>query len=167
MLKIHRKNLKAVLLASLSLFIWTSSAGAAPKAGSAAATPAPPGQEWEAFVSRQKEEFIQVVTTPEEWSALWKRAFDQPAPAVDFERNAVACVFLGYSATWLFSIDFGEPQVRDSTLVIPYSRVEMILELSGPFKAGGQYAMKVVEKRKGYRLVLEETPDSQPHIRRK
>ncbi len=164
MLKTLRKIFRAALLVSLPLFIWASLAGAQPKAGSA--TPALPGQEWEGFVSQQKEEFIQVVTAPEEWSALWKRAFDQPAPAVDFERHAVACVFLGYSATWLFAIVFDEPQVRDTTVVIPFGLVEMILELSGPFKAGGQYAMKVVEKRKGHRLVLEETPESQRSIRR-
>jgi hypothetical protein len=165
MLKIFRKNFRAALLACLPLFIWAACAGAQPETAKAAATPAPPGQEWEGFVSQQKEEFIQVVTTPEEWSALWKRAFDQPAPTVDFERHAVACVFLGHSATWLFSISLGEPQVRDQTLVFPYSLAEMILELSGPFKAGGQYAMKVVEKRQGYRLMLEEKRYSHQSIR--
>jgi hypothetical protein len=165
MLKTFRKNLRAALLACLALFVWAACAGAEPDAVKAVATAAPPGHEWEGFVSQQKEEFIQVVTTPEEWSALWQRALDQPAPAVDFERHAVACVFLGHSATWLFSISIGEPQVRDQTLVFPYGLAEMILELSGPFKAGGQYAMQVVEKRHGYRLMLEKKLFSHQSIR--
>lgn len=165
MLKIFRKNFRAALLACLSLFVWAACAGAQPEGGTPVATLAVPGQEWEGFVSQQKEAFIKVVVSPEEWTALWKRALDQPAPAVDFERHAVACVFLGHSAPWLYSISFGEPQARGTTLVIPYGLADMILELSGPFKAGGQYAMKVVEKRKGYGLTLEETLYSHPPIR--
>jgi hypothetical protein len=112
--------------------------------------------EWNGFLSRQKEEYIHVVTTREEWSNLWKRAFDQPAPALDFERYAVACIFLGHSAPWLFSIHVGKPQIIENTMIIPYYRVELILELSGPFKAAGQYHMEVFERRKGYALRLEE-----------
>lgn len=165
MLKTLRKNFKAALLACLPLLVWAVCAGARPEGGTPEATAAVPGQEWEGFVSQQKEAFIKVVVTPEEWTALWQRALDQPAPAVDFERHAVACVFLGYSAPWLYSIAFGEPQVRDTTLVIPYGLADLILELSGPFKAGGQYAMKVVEKRQGFGLTLEETLYSHQPIR--
>lgn len=159
------KTFRAALFAGLPLFIWSACAVAGPEAGTTAATVST-GHEWKGSVSQQKEEFIQVVTTPEEWAALWKRALDQPAPAVDFEHHAVACVFLGYSATWLFSIVFEGPQVRGETLVIPYGLVEMVLELSGPFKAGGQYAMKVFEKRKGCRMVLEKSTHERKRIRR-
>ncbi len=166
MLKRLGKTFMPALLGGLSLFIWAACASAGPDTGPTAVTAAA-GQEWRGFVSQQKEEFIQVVTAPQEWTALWQRAFDQPAPAVDFERHAVACVFLGHSASWLFAIAFENPRVRGDTLVIPYGLIEMVLELSGPFKAGGQYAMKVFEKREGYRMLLEEGFNEQRIIQRK
>lgn len=113
--------------------------------------------EWEGHASQQKEKFVKVVVTQEEWAALWKRAFDEPAPDLDFERYAVACIFLGHSAPWLFSISIGKPYVLENTMVIPYGMAEMILELVRPFKASGQYSMKVFEKTQGYNYELEET----------
>ena len=112
---------------------------------------------WKGSISNQKEQFIKVVETQKEWTELWRRAFDQPAPDIDFEKYVVACVFLGHSADWLYSIGFGQPFMRDNMLVIPYGLSEIILELSGPFKAGGQYHMKVFEKKKGIKMILEET----------
>jgi hypothetical protein len=157
--KMFKGITRAAVLAGLLLALvppWPAVADAevSNKAPAAVAV----GHEWEGNLSQQKEEFIQVVEDQQTWAALWKRAFDQPAPAVDFERHAVACVFLGHSAPWLFSIRIGAPQMRGETMVIEYGLVEVILRLSGPFKAGGQYAMRVVEKTKGHRLVLEEIP---------
>lgn len=114
------------------------------------------GMEWKGSSSLQQDKFTKVVTTEEEWSDLWKQVFDKPAPAMDFERYAVACVFLGYSADWLYSIGFDQPFIRENKRVIPYYLVEMILELSAPFKAHGQYHMKVFEKTNGVDMVVEE-----------
>ena len=114
------------------------------------------GMEWKGSSSFQQEKFTKVVTTDKEWADLWKRAFDKPAPAMDFERYAVACVFLGYSADWLYSIGFDQPFIRENKRVIPYYLVELILELSAPFKAHGQYHMKVFEKTNGVDMVVEE-----------
>ncbi len=111
---------------------------------------------WKESISNQKEQFIKVVETQKEWTELWKRAFDQPAPDIDFEKYVVACVFLGHSADWLYSIGFGQPFMRDNILVIPYGLSEIILELSGPYKASGQYHMKVFEKKKGIKMILED-----------
>ena len=111
---------------------------------------------WKGSISNQKEEFIQVVETQEQWSELWMRAFAKPAPDVDFGKYAVACVFLGHSADWLYSISFGKPFMRDNLMVIPFGLPEIILELSGPFKASGQYSMKVFEKKKDIKMILEE-----------
>jgi hypothetical protein len=122
-----------------------------------ASPPTHAGMEWEGHVSQQKEKFVKVVVTQEEWVALWRRAFDEPAPALDFKRYAVACIFLGHSAPWLFSIGIGKPYVRETTIVIPYGLADMILELVRPFKASGQYSMKVFEKTQGYNFELEET----------
>ena len=79
---------------------------------------------------------------------------------MDFEKYVVACVFLGHAADWLYSIGFGQPFMRDNLLVIPFGLAEIILELSGQFKASGQYHMKVFEKKKDVTMILEETATS-------
>ena len=116
--------------------------------------------EWKGSISNQKDAFIKVVETQKEWSELWERALDQPAPDMDFEKYAVACVFLGHSADWLYSIGFSQPFMRDKLMVIPFGLAEIIIELSGPFKASGQYRMKVFEKKKDVKMILEETAQS-------
>lgn len=115
---------------------------------------------WNGYISNQKTEFIKVVESKEEWAELWKRAFDQSAPVINFEKNVVACVFLGHSADWLYSISFGKPFARDNLLVIPLGFAEIILELSGPFRASGQYSMKVFEKKEDVKIIMEETAQS-------
>jgi hypothetical protein len=115
---------------------------------------------WEGSSSGQKEPFMQVVESGEDWSGLWKRAFQKPAPPVDFQKQVVACVFLGHSADWLYSIHIGEPYLRGGSWIIPYELAEIILELARPFKASGQYAMKVVEKKQGYKMILEKEDPS-------
>lgn len=113
--------------------------------------------EWKGHLSDQKEKYVKVVADKKEWDELWTRAFNKPAPVVDFENYAVACVFLGHDADWLYSIGFGKPYERDKLLVIPFGLGEIILELSGPFKASGQYHMKVFKKQKGVEMILEDT----------
>jgi len=116
----------------------------------------PQNMTWKGSISSQKEEFIIVVETQGQWSKLWERAFDKHAPNIDFEKYVVACIFLGHSADWLYSISFGKPFMRDNLMVIPFGLPEIILELSGPFKASGQYSMKVFEKKKDIKMILEE-----------
>jgi len=116
--------------------------------------------DWEGFISRQRDEVLTVVTDDSEWAALWKSAFDRPAPRVDFEKYAVACIFLGYSADWLYDIHIGNPRAEKNILQVPYRFNEIILELSGPFRASGQYRMTAIEKKKGYGMVLERQHDS-------
>ncbi len=116
------------------------------------------GMEWEGHLSEQREEFVKVVVDNKEWDELWRRAFDKTPPEVDFENYAVACVFLGHSADWLYSIGFGKPYERENLLVIPFELADIILELSGPFKASGQYRMKVFKRRPGFEMTLENTP---------
>jgi len=113
--------------------------------------------EWKGNGSKQKEPFIKGVETSKEWSELWLRAFEKPAPDMDFEKYVVACIFLGHQADWLYSIVIGQPVLRDNQLVIEYGLIEVMLRLSGPFRAGGQYHMQVFEKVQGKKIVLEET----------
>ena len=114
------------------------------------------GLSWEGSSSLQKEELLTVVTSAPAWNGLWKQAFDSPAPPVDFEKYGVACVFLGHSADWLYSIGFDKPHMKDGRRVIPYYLAEIVLELAAPFKAHGQYHMQVFEKIPGVDTVLEE-----------
>jgi hypothetical protein len=118
------------------------------------------GSEWTGSISNQKERFVKIVTTKNEWDALWKRALDKPAPNVNFDRFAVACVFLGHDADWLYSIGFGKPYVRGEIMVIPYSLGMIVLELMGPFKAGGQYKMRVYKKSRFVDIIIEESSSS-------
>ncbi|MEA5114219.1 MAG: hypothetical protein VB050_09325 [Geobacteraceae bacterium] len=118
--------------------------------------------DWEGFISRQRAEVLTVITDSGEWTELWKSSFERPAPPVDFDRYAVACVFLGYNADWLYDIHIGDPRAEKTILHIPYGLNEIILELSGPFRASGQYRMKAIEKKKGYGMVLERQRDSGP-----
>ena len=114
------------------------------------------GMEWKGNVSKQKEPFIKVVETQKEWSELWLRALEKPAPNVDFEKYVVACIFLGHSAQWLYSIGMGKPVRRGNQLVIEYDLIDVMLRLAGPFKAGGQYYMQVFDKPKDVKMILEE-----------
>lgn len=115
-----------------------------------------PGMVWEGSSSLQQEELITMIRSADTWTGLWKRAFDGPAPAVDFEKNEVACVFLGHSADWLYSIGFGEPRMEGGRRIIPYYLAQIVLELAAPFKAHGQYHMQVFEKIPGADTVLEK-----------
>jgi ankyrin repeat protein len=114
------------------------------------------GMEWKGNVSKQKDPFIKVVETSKEWSELWARAFAKPAPGMDFEKYVVACVFLGNEVEWLYSIGFGEPVLRGNQWAIEYSLQDVMLRMSGPFQAGGQYHMRVFEKAKNVKMILEE-----------
>jgi hypothetical protein len=114
------------------------------------------GMKWEGHASQQTKRLVKVITDNDEWTALWRRAFDTKAPAVDFDNYAVACVFLGHEADWLYSIAFGEPSLKDGLMVIPYWLREIYLELAGPFKASGQYHMKVFKKKAGVEMILKE-----------
>lgn len=125
------------------------------------------GMEWKGHVSRQKEAFIKIVETKEEWSNVWRRALEKPAPDVDFENYVVASVFLGHSAPWLYSIGFAGPRQRGERWVISYALHDVMLRLTGPFQAGGQYAMKVFEKKKGAEMILEEAGSTSGSRRRR
>ena len=115
-----------------------------------------PGMVWEGSSSLQQEELITMIRSSDAWAVLWKRAFDGLAPVVDFEKYEVACVFLGHSADWLYSIGFGEPYMKDGRRIIPYYLAQIVIELAAPFKAQGQYHMQVFEKNPGVDTVLEK-----------
>lgn len=114
------------------------------------------GMTWQGHASQQTKSLVKVITDNDEWTALWKRVFDKKAPVIDFDNYAVACVFLGHEADWLYSIAFGEPSLKNGRMVIPYWLGEIYLELAGPFKASGQYHMRVFKKKPGVEMILKE-----------
>ncbi|MRR33548.1 hypothetical protein EG829_02470 [bacterium] len=111
--------------------------------------------DWEGYLSRQSTELVTVITDGKEWTELWDRAFGLPAPGVDFSKHAVACVFLGFHADWLYGIHVEEPRAEGGVQVIPYFLSEIMLRLQGPFRGSGQYRMKAFEKQQGYGMVLK------------
>lgn len=118
------------------------------------------GMSWEGYSAAMKEPFIKVVDDRVQWEDLWKRAFDKPAPVVDFENFAVACVFLGDGADWLYHIAFEAPYVKDSVMHIPYRLIMNVLGMDGELRAGrgsfaGQYRMEVYAKQKGVTMQID------------
>ena len=111
--------------------------------------------EWQGTISGQEEELLTVITDAVGWTALWNRAFNREAPDVDFKTYAIACVFLGHHAGWLYDIHIGEPEVAGNMLIVPCGLSEVMLRLSGPFRASGQYRMKAVLKKEGYGIMLK------------
>jgi hypothetical protein len=132
-----------------------------------AAEPAKKGEDpaalWEGNESELAEPFTGVIGDMKEWTELWEKAFGKIPPSVDFERYAVACVFLGHYPGWWYYIALSEPRVSGSTIFIPYQLVDSIVELSRGDGSGitrkygsrGQYRMKAVEKKPGFSLRME------------
>lgn len=120
------------------------------------------GMSWDGKDAALNERFIAVVDDPAQWQDLWKRAFDKPAPVVDFENFAVACVFLGSKADWLYHIAFDKPAVKDSVMHITYRLLMLELEYRmapelgyGRPSFGGQYRMEVYAKQKGVTMQID------------
>jgi len=147
--------------------------GSLPEAASAELSPEAV-TEWEGAESEITEPRAGVVVTAEEWETLWKKAFGKQAPAVDFNRFAVACVFLGHYPGWWYRIGFGEPEVSGSTLNISFSLADLVVELEDRGKGGmfreygarGQYKMRLVEKKQGFPIKLQQVGKPQVPLRK-
>jgi ankyrin repeat protein len=123
------------------------------------------GMSWQGKDAALKEPFIQVVSDRSEWEALWQRAFTKPAPIVDFGNFAIACVFLGDKADWIYSIGFGKPYLKESVMHVPY-RLAMVMLRMAPGHGrtfGGQYAMTVIQKQQGVTYQIDKVGDQGEH----
>ncbi|MFZ2446010.1 MAG: hypothetical protein WAW37_06610 [Syntrophobacteraceae bacterium] len=162
----------------LSLFFVFIAAGPADarqgaKSGSKANTGA--ATEWKGSESDLAAHFISVVSDEKTWKELWKNAFRKNAPRVNFRKHAVACVFLGHYPGWWYVIDMLEPYATDTTIIIPYQLVSLIVDLKSNgqknverrYGSRGQYLMKVVEKKAGYQMKMQMVgnPEIPPHFR--
>ncbi|WP_306536757.1 ankyrin repeat domain-containing protein [Geobacter sp.] len=119
------------------------------------------GMSWDGYDAAMKEPFIKVVDDRGEWEGLWKRAFNKPAPVVDFKNFAVACVFLGDRADWLYHIAFDEPTVKDGVMHITYRLYMNMIAMEAERRVGrpsfgGQYRMEVYAKQKGVPMRIDK-----------
>ena len=63
-----------------------------------------------------------VVRTQREWDSLWKRhGSGQPAPAVDFGKKMVVCVFLGSRPTAGYKVDIVGIVAEGEAIVVRYT----------------------------------------------
>lgn len=146
----------------VSCFITLAGFGIRSEAGNASMKGSGPAIEWEGRESKLAEPFTGVIGTEEEWRALWGKAFEQEAPRVDFNRYAAACVFLGHYPGWWYSIGMPQPRVSDSTIIVPYELVDLIVEQRADGGnsmreqgSRGQYKMRLIEKKPGFSMRLE------------
>lgn len=148
--------------------------GNGPEAASAEPSSGAAVMEWEGAESEITEPRAGVIVGAEDWEALWKKAFGKKAPEVDFNRFAVACVFLGHYPGWWYRIGFGEPEVSGSTLNISFSLADLVVELEDRGKGGmfreygarGQYKMRLVEKKQGFPIKLQQVGKPQVPLRK-
>lgn len=63
---------------------------------------------------------VRTISSDVDWSALWREAFRQEAPQVDFGKYFAVAVFLGARPTGGFSVEFPPPLRDEGVIVIPY-----------------------------------------------
>lgn len=159
-----------VLFLLLSFFGPDSAWGGIGRTAAAEHSPKRPVVEWEGSESELKKPFAGVIDGERDWKDLWKKAFGKKAPVVNFKRYAVACVFLGHYPGWWYRIGFSEPESSGSSIVVRFSLVDLVVELMDNGKRGllgeygtrGQYRMRLVERKQGCTMRIEQ--DGKPQI---
>jgi hypothetical protein len=146
-----RFRVSAMQLGVVLLFLAVRVACAAESDGNVA-----PVSEWSATYTGQNEPLQAVIDSQPKWEAVWKRVFGNvPVPGVDFDRELVACVFLGTRPTGGYRVVFGEPFLRGKQHAIPYSERKptgFVTEaLTQPC------AMKVFALKPGPDVIIEKT----------
>lgn len=112
--------------------------------------------EWKgAYCDRKKPEAL-IADSKTKWDAVWREAFGEKAPAMDFSKHVVAAVFMGEKNTGGYAVEFLEPRIKDGKTIIPY-------KLKSPAKGAfviqsftQPYLMKAFEKGKLPVLLEEE-----------
>lgn len=112
-------------------------------------------REWSGVFSGISDFHRAVVQDPEEWKSLWRKAFGEEVPEVDFEKYFAAAVFMGAKNTGGYWVEFLDPVERKGKWVVRYR-----LHSPGPGSFVIQaftrpFAVKLFEK-KNLKIVLEE-----------
>jgi hypothetical protein len=102
-------NVRAVWWISLIVLLWCPALLAQEE-----------GPEWRAVFCPQKTYLAQAVGDKGAWERLWQTAMGEKAPALDFSQYVAAAVFLGEKPTGGYWIEFGEPRLAGSKMVIPF-----------------------------------------------
>jgi hypothetical protein len=101
-----------------------------------------------------RQEGKRIITNTGSWELLWRSLFySRQAPVIDFNKYAVACVFLGERPTGGYWIEFEKPYKKDNKLVVPYLAHKpsgfVTQVLTYPYK------IKVFEKPVGLEAILQ------------
>ncbi|TPW18840.1 MAG: exported protein of unknown function, partial [Elusimicrobia bacterium] len=76
--------------------------------------------EWKGHSCGVAEPGARVISDEASWRALWKDAFGQEAPAVDFARFVAVAAFAGSRTTGGWSAELLAPEAAAQGVVVPY-----------------------------------------------
>jgi len=109
-------ELKIVLL-WLTLALTVVILGQASAWGQAKATPPP--TEWGGTYCAEKRPMVLVIRNRNQLTHFLGRELGPKGP-IDFQKNAVVGVFMGQKMTGGYGVEFQEPYVQDSKLIVPF-----------------------------------------------
>jgi hypothetical protein len=109
--------------------------------------------EWSGQYSGYKEAKVLIITTSSQWQEFWVRHFHEPIPEIDFDKQVVACVFLGLKPTGGYQVEFGTPYIKNK-MVIPYKEKKPTGIVTQAFTQ--PFGVKVFERKGALDVVLEE-----------
>lgn len=111
--------------------------------------------EWSGQYSHQKSHSESVITNGFKWKKLWNRLFSEMSmPEIDFNKYVVVCVFVGARPTGGYSIEFGQPYLKNSKMIIPYKEHKPQGIVTQAFTQ--PYKIKVFERKGDAEIVLRE-----------
>lgn len=117
----HRSSLFAVLFCAAALGM----ARVPPQGGTMSDSvdlkaSGPAQSSWQGGQCGMSKPAVRTISSDADWSALWREAFRQEAPKVDFGKYFAVAVFLGARPTGGFSVEFPPPLRDEGVIVIPY-----------------------------------------------
>ena len=80
--------------------------------------------QWRGVFCPQKTYLAQAVTDKGAWESLWQRSMEEKAPALDFSKYVAAAIFLGEKPTGGYVIEFGQPRMAVTKMIIPFKVIE-------------------------------------------
>jgi serine/threonine-protein phosphatase 6 regulatory ankyrin repeat subunit B len=111
--------------------------------------------EWSGQYSHKKNPSELVIINDFEWKRLWNRLFpERSIPDVDFNKYVVVCVFLGVRPAGGYSVEFGQPHLKDNKMIIPYKENKPEGVVTQAFTQ--PYKIKVFEKKGDVEVVIRE-----------
>lgn len=111
--------------------------------------------EWSGQYSHQKTFKELIITDNFAWKKLWNRLFpERSIPDIDFNKYVVVCVFVGVRPTGGYSIEFGQPYLKNSKMIIPYKEHKPQGIVTQAFTQ--PYKIKVFERKGDADIILKK-----------